>query len=125
LPSLTAGISVLVTSFGCGDSRPAVPPPLLEKIRAALDEKDKAEDVLIQSGLTYTILRPGGLASELATGRGVLTEAIDVLGGINRADVAIAIGECLAHSAAANRVFGVFDRDQVRVGNLSEVLLDD
>lgn len=120
-----AGIDrfVLVTSFGCGETRSAVPEGLLAKIGPALEEKDKAENVLRESGLDYTILRPGGLSSEPATGRAVLTDASDVMGGIARADVAASILDCLASDGARGRVLGVFDRDQVRSGTLTEVSL--
>lgn len=109
---------VLVTSFGCGDTRVAVPPPLLQKIGPALDEKDKAEQVLRQSGLDFTILRPGGLESEPATGAAVLTHSPDVLGGVTRADVAAAVISCLDSQSAIGQTFGVFDQNKVRAGTL-------
>ena len=120
-----AGIArfVLVTSFGCGGSRVAVPPPLLEKIGAALSEKDKAEDSLRASGLSFTILRPGGLSEGPGTGRGVLTDSNDVLGGITRADVAIGVVNCLNSEKSVGQTLGLIDRDQVRAGTLHEVTI--
>ncbi len=120
-----AGIArfVLVTSFGCGDSRIAVPPPLLEKIGAALSEKDKAEESLRSSDLAYTILRPGGLSDGPSTGCGVLTDSNDVLGGITRADVAIGVVDCLDSDKSVGQTLGLIDRDQVRAGTLREVTL--
>lgn len=38
--------------------------------------------------MDYTIIRPGGLKSEAATGTGVLTEDPSVCGAIHREDVA-------------------------------------
>jgi len=120
-----AGIArfVLVTSFGCGESRVAVPPPLLEKIGAALSEKDKAEESLRASGLAFTILRPGGLSDSPSTGRGVLTDSNDVLGGIARADVAIGVVDSLDSEKSVGQTLGLIDRDQVRAGTLHEVTI--
>ncbi len=115
---------ILVTSFGCGETRNAVPPPLLEKIGAALAEKDKAEALLRASGLEYTILRPGGLNADSPTGRGVFTESTDVHGGISRADVAEAIVRCLGAPGSRNRTLGLFDRELVRAGTLSAVTIE-
>ena len=39
-----------------------------------LKEKAQAEAYLANSGLAYTVIRPGGLVSESATGQEVLTE---------------------------------------------------
>lgn len=114
---------VLVTSFGCGESRVAVPPPLLEKIGAALSEKDKAEESLRASGLAFTILRPGGLSDGPSTGRGVLTDSNDVLGGITRTDVAIGVVDCLDSDKSVGQTLGLIDRDQVRAGTLHEVTI--
>ena len=115
---------LLVTSFGCGETRSAVPEGLLAKIGAALQEKDKAEQALRQSGLDYTILRPGGLSSEPPTGASVLTESQDVMGGITRADVATKIVDCLNSDASIGRIFGVFDRERIRSGTLTEVAIE-
>ena len=71
-----AGIErfLLVSSIGAGDTRRFLPPPLLERLGPVIDEKDKAEAYLRESGLKYTIVRPGGLESDSATGNGILTE---------------------------------------------------
>lgn len=78
-----------------------------------LADKEKAEQYLIESGLNYTIVRPGGLKSEPATGNGVLTLDTHVAGSICRADVATLVCRCLASDAAQNRVLSAFDRNMV------------
>ena len=113
-----AGVTrfLLVTSFGCGETRGVVPPPLLEKIGAALDEKDKAEAYLAETGLAWTILRPGGLSDDPASGTAVLTESGDVMGGINRADVAALIVRCLNSDNTVGKKLGAIDTAKVRAG---------
>ncbi|ERT09085.1 NAD dependent epimerase/dehydratase family protein [Lyngbya aestuarii BL J] len=104
---------ILVSSIGSGNSRVALPPQALETLGAVLVEKEKAEQHLIDSGLNYTIIRPGGLKSEPATGNGILTENYSVSGSIHRADVAQLACRCLQSSAANNKVLSALDKQMV------------
>ena len=74
--AVKAGVQkfILVSSIGSGNSAGALPPQALETLRPVLIEKEKAENHLIESGMIYTVIRPGGLKSEPATGNGILTE---------------------------------------------------
>jgi NAD(P)H-binding len=54
--------------------------------------------------MEYTIVRPGGLKSEPATGQGVLTEDASVCGAVHREDVAQLVVQALFSDAAANKV---------------------
>jgi uncharacterized protein YbjT (DUF2867 family) len=107
---------ILVTSIGTGNSVIAMPPQALETLKPVLIEKEKAEKYLINSGLTYTIIRPGGLKSEPATGKGMLTEDTHVVGSINRADVAQLVYRCLNSRRANNRVLSAVDRFMIFPG---------
>ena len=113
--AVKAGVKkfILVTSIGTGNSVVALPPQALETLGAVLVEKDKAEQHLIASGLTYTIIRPGGLKSEPATGNGVLTEDPKVAGMIHRADVAQLVCRCLFSDAANSKVLSAIDRNML------------
>ncbi|MGB3192465.1 MAG: SDR family oxidoreductase [Limnoraphis sp.] len=104
---------ILVSSIGSGNSRVALPPQALETLGAVLVEKEKAEQHLIDSGLNYTIIRPGGLKSEPATGNGILTENYSVSGTIHRADVAQLVCRCLQSPAANNKVLSALDNQMV------------
>ena len=101
---------ILVSSIGSGNSAIALPPQALETLGAVLVEKEKAEKELIESGLTYTIIRPGGLKSEPATGNGVLTEDPKIAGTIHRADVAQLVCRCLNSDRANNKILSAVDR---------------
>ncbi|NET73323.1 MAG: SDR family oxidoreductase [Sphaerospermopsis sp. SIO1G2] len=100
---------ILVTSIGCGDSVGAMPPQALETLKPVLIEKEKAEEYLINSGLNYTIIRPGGLKSEPATGNGILTKDTRIVGSIHRADVADLVCRCLSSANANNQVLSNAD----------------
>lgn len=102
---------ILVTSIGTGNSVEALSPQVLAVLGPVLVEKDKAEQHLIASGLTYTIIRPGGLKSEPSTGNGILTEDTRIIGSIHRADVAQLVIQCLKSERANNKILSAVDKD--------------
>lgn len=104
---------ILISSIGSGESAAALSLQVMETLGLVLREKEKAEKYLIDSGLTYTVIRPGGLKSEPATGNGVFTTNCKVAGSIHRADVAQLACKCLISEAANNRVFSAIDRNMV------------
>lgn len=110
-----AGIQrfILVSSIGAGATKAALPDRAYQALAPLLAEKERAENALIDSGLTYTIIRPGGLKSEPATGNGVLTIASNIAGSIHREDVAILVCSCLNSDRADNTILSAFDRNLV------------
>jgi uncharacterized protein YbjT (DUF2867 family) len=113
--SVKAGVKkfILVSSIGSGNSVVAIAPQVLQTLGAILQKKEKAEQHLVASGLTYTIIRPGGLKSEVATGNAVLTEDPTVAGIIHRADVARLVFDCLNSEKVNNKVFSAIDRNML------------
>lgn len=113
--AVKAGVKkfILISSIGSGKSVVAIPPQALETLKPVLLEKERAEKHLIESGLTYTIIRPGGLKSEPATDNGVLTENYRVAGTIHRADVAQLVCRCLFSEAANNKILSAVDRQMM------------
>ncbi|VXD12074.1 conserved hypothetical protein [Planktothrix serta PCC 8927] len=111
--AVKAGVGkfILVSSIGSGESVVALPPQALETLASVLVEKEKAEQHLINSGLNYTIIRPGGLKSEPATGNGVLTENYRVAGMIHRADVGQLVCDCLFSELANGKILSAIDRN--------------
>ncbi len=113
--AVKAGVKkfILVSSIGTGNSVVALTTQVLIALGAILKEKEKAEQHLVASGLTYTIIRPGGLKSEAATGNAVLTENPTVSGIIHRADVANLVCQCLNSEKVNNKVFSAIDRNML------------
>lgn len=111
--ALKAGVQkfILVSSIGSGESAVALPPQAMATLKPVLIEKEKAEQYLVKSGLTYTVIRPGGLKSEPATGNGVLTTNYTVAGTIHRADVAQLAVQCLFQEVANNQILSAVDRN--------------
>ena len=56
------------------------------------------------STMQWTIIRPGGLKSEPATGSGILTEDRSICGAINREDVAELVVKALFSDKADGKV---------------------
>ena len=71
---------ILVTSIGCGATKGAVSEDVYKVLEEALTAKNKAErDCRMYTNLDWTIIRPGGLKSEAATGRVSLTLNFSIL----------------------------------------------
>ena len=102
---------ILVTSIGCGNSKEAAPESVFEALKEVLQAKTKAENVLIKyyTNTNWTIIRPGGLKSEPATGSAVLTEDNTVLGVIHREDVASLVVSALDSPNTERRVLSAID----------------
>ena len=105
---------LMVSSIGVRESAIALPAPVLETLRPALLAKAKAEEHLMASGLPFTIVRPGSLLNEPASGHGLLTADVRAAGSISRLDVADLVIQCLRSERAANQVLSAIDRDRSR-----------
>jgi nucleoside-diphosphate-sugar epimerase len=80
---------VLESSLGVGDSRQGL--SVIDRffLRRELGPKHRSESRLRESGMGFTILRPGRLLHGAATGDVVLTErGVRTTGAVSRADVA-------------------------------------
>ncbi len=106
---------IMVTAIGCGESWDALPPPAQKFLGKAIKLKTVAEDHLKASGLDYSIVRPGALTSEPATGKGLLNEDPTLIGTITRADVGLLTVQCLDDDTTIGKAFGVMDEDFVGI----------
>lgn len=81
-----------------------------ERIKPYSVAKHFADEYLMQSGLNYTILRPGRLIDESGTGLIKTIRPIDPDEQfISRNDTAKVIVHCLNNSAVINKVFELFE----------------
>lgn len=83
-----------------------------EKIHHYLRAKQKADEHLRASGLAYTLVRPGPLTNDLATGLVELNSRLDRTGNIPREDVAAVILAALNADNAVNQSFDVLSGDE-------------
>jgi uncharacterized protein YbjT (DUF2867 family) len=102
---------MMISSVGAGDSADA--PPWISKwfLKDVLVLKTQAEDHLRDSGVPYTIIRPGGLKDAEPTGNGLLTEDTMAMGIITRQDLAQLMLEALDDDGAANKVYTAKDSE--------------
>lgn len=112
-----AGRFVLVTSIGCGEMAPFRSERAIAAFGAAVDAKTRAEEHLRRVIPSATIVRPGGLRDEPATGRGLLSTDPQMHGFIHRPDVADLVRRVLRDPATQGRAFAAVDADQARSPN--------
>lgn len=112
-----AGRFLLITSIGCGDMAPYRSARAVAAFGAAVDAKTIAEDRLKAGNLRWTIVRPGGLLSEPATGRGILAQDPEIHGFIHRQDVAQLVGRALRTPATTGHAFAAVDDQRMNCVN--------
>jgi uncharacterized protein YbjT (DUF2867 family) len=97
------GISryVMVSAIGANH-----PERWSEQMRPYYEAKAAADAALIESGLEYTIVRPGRLTDDPGTGKVEAAESLDRYGEVTRDDVAAVIAEAFG---AANTIGKGFD----------------
>src|SRR5215211_5836316 len=81
---------LMLSSMGAGDLEGGS-----EAMRPYLIAKARADERLQESGLDYTIIRPGGLTNEEGTGRIDAAESLGRRGQISRDDVARTLADAL------------------------------
>lgn len=100
---------LLVTAIGAGDSKSVLSENAWKFLGPVMELKSQAEKYLMNSGLDATILRPGGMASEAATGTAIKTEDHTVMGVIQRADLAALVVGCLDDDSTIGRIYHTID----------------
>lgn len=97
---------VMVSSMGAGE-----PEKGPEKLRHYLQAKHNADEHLKNSGLNYTIVRPGQLTDDDGTGKVAVRARLEDFGKIPRQDVARVLLAVLDSDNTDNRVFEVVSGD--------------
>jgi nucleoside-diphosphate-sugar epimerase len=108
------GRLVLVTSIGCGEMAPYRSERAIAAFGASVEAKTRAEDHARRVVPSATFIRPGGLRSEPATGRGILSGDVEIHGFIHREDVADLVARVLRDPATAGRALAAVDADHAR-----------
>ncbi len=100
---------LLVTMIGAGDSAPVLSEHARKFLGPVAELKTRAEALLMNSGLDATVLRPGGMSSEPATGTAIMSEDHTLMGTIHRADLAALILRCLDDETTIGRIYHTID----------------
>jgi len=102
---------VMISTIGAGNSKEALPWFVRWILRKPIALKEQAEAHLVASGLDYTIIRPGNLDSDAASGRGVLVDDPKQGGGISRADLAALIVSVIDDDATIGGIYNALAAD--------------
>jgi uncharacterized protein YbjT (DUF2867 family) len=96
------GIRRYVMVSSIGSNRPET---WSDEMRPYQEAKAEADKFVVEAGLDYTIIRPGGLTDDPGTGKVEIAERVEY-GTVTRDDVAAVIAECLV---ADNTIAKAFD----------------
>ena len=97
---------VIVSSIGAHDVAGAS-----EAMRPYLEAKRDADDALRQSGLDWTIVKPGRLTDSPGTGRVQVSRTLGSRAAVPRDDVALVLLECLLAPNTIGVEFELFEGD--------------
>lgn len=100
---------VMVTVIGAGDSKNALPERVQQSLGPIVPLKTQTEAALQASGVPYTIVRPGGLTTNPANGKGMLTLDHTTFSAISRAELARLTVQALDDPKAANKIYHAID----------------
>jgi uncharacterized protein YbjT (DUF2867 family) len=115
-----ADVEHIVLCSSMGTTTPERLPTLAEVLRA----KRRGELALEESGLPYTIVRPGGLTDEPG-GSGVLIHrSIQTPGRISRTDVAEVLAQAVLQPAAWNQTVEIINQAGQRPANRPDLFHD-
>lgn len=104
-----AGVAHFVLVSSIGATQPDHP---VNRFGQVLTWKLRGEDAVRNSGLSYTVVRPGGLIDEPGGRKGIVFAQGDcITGRVTRADVAAVCIQSLAQPAARNVTFEVINND--------------
>ncbi|PRX52365.1 SDR family oxidoreductase [Salegentibacter salegens] len=100
-----AAVKKFVMLSSMGVDNPSIGGELEDYLKA----KGNADDYLKNSGLAYTIVRPGALTDEEGSGKIQLKEKLEKQESISRANVAHTLIEVLDDDIKQNQVFEILD----------------
>ena len=108
--ALAAGVGRVIQVSAIGiDDAPTVKPDASDFMGNIYYEKKRGEDHLVESGLDYTIIRPGGLVDGPSTGNGQLAPRDSEGGSIMRADVAFLVVQAMNDDSTIGQVYNAID----------------
>jgi len=105
---------VVISSTGVGNSKNAVSLMYRLPMGPILKAKGKSEEFIRAWGIDYTIIRPGGYASEELSGKTVFGEGGNFSGRITRKQIAKVCVDALTNPSMKNRTLEVVDASTVK-----------
>ncbi len=109
---IDAAVKRKIKKFIMLSARDADEPTKHPELEHYLRAKAEADKYLRESGLNYTIVRPGRLTDDLGMGKVKLAEKLDKAGEIPRDDVAFLLVMSLADPLVRNMTFEAVEGDE-------------
>lgn len=100
-----SGVNKFIMLSTMGADNPLVNEDLKDYLKA----KQNADNYLQESGIEFSIVRPGSLTDDESTGKIDLKKKLDKKGNITRADVAKTLVEVLASNVKQNQIFEILE----------------
>ncbi len=110
---ITAGKQEGISKYVMLSSMGADNPSQSEDLKDYLIAKQNADNFLKESGLNYSIIRPGALTDEKALGKIELKEKLNKNGEISRQDVAKTLVEALDNSILENKIVEIIKGEEL------------
>jgi uncharacterized protein YbjT (DUF2867 family) len=95
-----ADVQHIILCSSMGTEMPQAVPPLAK----VLEAKRRGEMLLENCGIPYTIVRPGGLTNDEASGQVLISRRLQSFGRISRGDVAEVLVQAVLQPEARNKI---------------------
>jgi len=105
---------VVISSIGVGDSKYAIPFIFRVLMGPVLKMKTISEEFIRTSGVSYTIIRPGGLRDRELPEEIAFGEGGKISGAVSRRQIAKVCVDALTNPSMKNRTFEVVDASTVK-----------
>jgi uncharacterized protein YbjT (DUF2867 family) len=105
---------VVISSIGVGNSRYAISFFFRLLMTPVLRMKEKSEEFIRTCGISYTIIRPGGLADKDLPGKTVFGEGGKISGSVSRKEIARVCVDALTNLSMKNRTLEVVNDSMVK-----------
>jgi uncharacterized protein YbjT (DUF2867 family) len=109
---------VFITVLGAGSSFEGLPALARRGHQESVPLKEKAEEYLRESGMDYTIIRPGGLSNGPAFGAAKLTEDPKAFSFTSRADTARLTVDAFGDAETIGKTYTLYDSERLQVWNI-------
>ena len=107
---------VVISSIGAGNSRDAMTCVFRLMMGQVIKAKSAMEEKIRETGVDYTIIRPGGYTARPLSGEIAISEGGKISGLVNRELIAKVCVDAIANAAMKNRTFEVVDRSALKKG---------
>jgi uncharacterized protein YbjT (DUF2867 family) len=82
-----------------------------DEMKPYYEAKAEADKFVMEAGLDYTIVRPGGLTDDPGTGKVKIAENLEEGGSVTRDDVALVLAEALRADNTIGKAFDLLNGD--------------